>query len=167
MDVDVKAQREITGELFHLTQLVTDITEKTDAQCENFAIRYTYAPIWLYQVPVGQELILLPEHRVSIYIEDDEVSPAEWANNEHVRVEVWDADLRRMQIALQCRYITAKEEQDLDKMAHLEILQPLRLRAGDWIYICGYCPHTIYTIDVSDSRFSLEVIRVKPSMFTY
>lgn len=165
MDADIKDQREITGETFHLTQSTTDVTASTDSEVEDYALRYAYSPIWKYQVPVGQELILLPSHKCSIYLEDDEGGPAEWTDNQHVRVEVWDATLRRMQIVLQSRYVAVKEEQDSNKMARLELLQPLRLKAGDWIYFLGYSPTSIYTIDVSDSRFSLEMLRVKPSMF--
>lgn len=161
---DIKPQRGIRGEKFFLTQLDADVSAKTDAQVENFALRYTYAPIWTYQVPVGQSIILGPRDKVAIYIEDDEAAPAEWRNDQFVRIEVWDASLRRMQIALQCRYIQTKEEQDLELMGHLELIYPLRLKGGDWLYICGYSPNTIFTIDVSDSRFSLEATRVRPSI---
>ena len=155
----------ITGELFRLTQNTTGVTANTDATCENYAIRYSFAPIWYYQVQTFEELVITPEHRVSIYIQDDESSSAEWGDTQHVRVVVWDATMRRMQIVYQGRYMQAKEEQDLEKMAHLQMNEPVRLKAGDWIYIEGYCPNTIYTIDVSDSRFSLEMLRVRPTMF--
>lgn len=162
--VEAMATRQPIGELWRLTSEETDVTAKTDAEVTNFALRYTYAPIWLYQVPVGQELVLLPEHRFGCYIEDEGV-PAEWLDTQHVRIEVWDATLRRMEIPLQLRYVQVKEMQDADKMAHLDILQPLWLKAGDWIYICGYSPNTVYTIDVSESFFTLELLRIRPSMY--
>jgi len=157
--------REIIGEFFRLRESEDGVTSKTDAQCENFAIRYTFAPIWTYQVPIDQELVLLPEHRFGAHIEDDEAAPAEWTDNQFVRVEVWDATLRRMIIPFQARYVHSKELQDTELMARLELSEPLRLKAGDWIYIAGYCPHALYTIDVSDSYFSLEMLRVRPSLY--
>lgn len=161
--------KKIIGEFFRLTQAESGITASTDGECENYAIRYTFAPIWKYQVPVGQEFILLLEHKFVAYIEDDETSALEWLDTQHIRVEVWDATLKRMQIAFQGRYVESKETQDLDKMAHLDLIEPLRLKSGDWIYILGYCPNvnagTGYTIDVSDSFFSLECLRVRPTMY--
>lgn len=162
-------QREIKGELFRLTQETTGISEKTDAQCENYAIRYTYAPIWEYQVPVGQEFIILPTHRIGIHLEDDEASSAEWGDPQKVRVEIWDATKRRMRIAYDGLYMESKEMQDIDKMATLDLLDvPLHLASGDWIIIAGMCDNgttAIYTIDTSDSYFSLEVLRVRPGLY--
>ena len=165
--VTLARPKEVIGELFRLTQAESGIVESTDSEVENFALRYTFAPIWKYQVPVDQELILLPDvHRFGAHIEDDEAASAEWRDDQFVRIEVWDATLRRMGIPYQARYVHSKEEQDTEKMARLELEDdPLRLKAGDWIYIMGYSPHTIYTIDVSDSRFSLEMVRVRTSMF--
>ena len=152
-------------EIFRLTHLTTDITAKTDAQVENYACRYTFAPIWTYQVPINQAFVLeRDEQFFGIYIEDDEVSAAEWRDDQQVRIEVWDATLQRMYIVYQGQYNQSKEEQDHTKMATYQIEEPYHIRSGDWIYISGYCPKTIYTIDVSDSRFSLEMTRIKPSI---
>lgn len=163
----VSQQREIKGELFRLT--INDATAKTDAECENYAIRYSYAPIWTYQIPVGQEFIVQPEHHVSIYIEDDEAGAAPWGDPQSVRVVVWDADKKRMQIIYEGRYMESKEMQDIQKMATFDLLkEPLLLKSGDHIYIEGMCDNgttAIYTIDVSDSYFSLEMLRVRPGIF--
>ena len=156
---------QIGGELFRLRQSETGVTANTDATCENYAIRYSFAPIWYYQVQTYEELVITPEHRLSIYLEDDEGSSAEWGDTQFVRVVVWDATMKRMQIIYEGRYMQAKEEQDDEKMAHFQMNEPVRLRAGDFIYVEGKCPNTIYTIDVSDSRFSIEMLRVRPTMF--
>ena len=162
----VSPQREIKGELFRLTSKTTGITEKTDSEVENYALRYTFAPIWEYQVPVGQEFVIKPEHRFSAYIEDDEVSPAEWRDDQKVRVEVWDTSKRRMQIVYQGMYMESKELQDTELMARLDLLDvPLLLKSGDWIVIAGYSWRSLYTIDVSDSYFNLEVERIRPGLF--
>ena len=159
-------QREIKGELFRLTQLVTGITASSDSEVENYALRYSFAPIWKFQVPVGQEFVIRPDHRVSIYIEDDEASPVEWRDDQKVRVEVWDADEKVMHIVYQGMYVESKEMQDGTKMATLDLLDaPLLLKSGDWIKIAGYSWRTLYTIDVSDSRFSIEVERIRPGLF--
>ena len=155
---------EIIGEKFFLTQLEAGIVASSDAECENFAIQYTYAPIWKWQVPVNWDIVLLPEHKFGVHIEDDEAAPAEWRDDQLVRVEVWDANLDRMHIVYRGRYVQSKELQDKDKMTHLTITEPLWLKAGDWIYIMGYSPNTIYTIDVSDSYFSLETERARPTI---
>lgn len=169
MPVDTTSpQREIKGELFRLTQ--QDATAQTDAQVENYAVRYSYAPVWKYQVPVGQEFIILPTYRLSIYLENDE-SPtaAAWGDPQKVRVVAWDADEKRMQVIYQGLYVGSKEEQDIELMATFDLLdKPLHLKAGDWIWIEGKCDDgttAIYTIDVSDSRFSMEILRIRPGLF--
>ncbi len=157
-------QRVITPEMLRLTPALA--TAKSDSEVENFALRYTFAPVWIYQVPVGQEFLIKPEHRFSAYIEDDEAGAAEWSAEQKVRVEVWDPNLKRMQIVYQGLYVESKEMQDKDKMATLDLLDaPLYLPSGSWIYICGNAWSAIYTIDVSDSFFSLELLRVRPSLY--
>lgn len=169
MVVATSPQRKIEGELFRLTR--NDATAQTDAYCENFAIRYAFADIWYYQVPVGQEFLIRPEDHVSIYLEDDEAGAAEWGDPQKVRVVVWDADKKKMQVIYEGLYIESKELSDIGKMATFDRLpndEPLHLKSGDWIQIEGKCDNAttgIYTIDVSDSYFSLEMLRVKPSMF--
>ncbi len=160
----VAVLRSIKSEIFYLTQ--ADATAQTDSQVENYALRYTYAPIWKYQVPVNQEFVLAPEHKLSVYIEDDESSPAEWRSTQKVRVEWWDASLKKMEIIWEGRYISCKEEQDQDKMARLDIIggEPLEVKSGDWIIIAGMSDDTLYTIDVSDSRFTLECRRFRPTL---
>ncbi len=159
-------QRNIKSELFRLTPSETGITASTDSEVENYALRYTFAPIWKYQVPVGQEFIVLPTNVFGCYIEDDEAGAAEWRDEQQVRIECWDSGLKRMVIAYAGRYVESKDMQDKDKMAKLDLLdQPLHLKSGDWIYICGYSPSTIYTIDVSDSFFSMEINRVRQALF--
>lgn len=163
-------QREIKGELFRLNQNTTGITESSDATCENWAIRYSFAPIWTWQVPVGQEVVITPEHRFGVYLKDDEGSAAEWHDAQKVRVVVWDADLKRMQIIYEGRYVESKEMQDDEKMARFDLLnQPIRLDAGDWIYIEGMCDSgtaAVYTIDLDDDAcyFSMEMLRVRPTL---
>ncbi len=159
----------IKEELFRLTQAESGITEATDAQCENYAIRYSFAPIWKWKVPVNNEIVILPSHRLSIYIENDEASPAAWADAQKVRVSVWSADLRKMSIIFQGRYMDAKELQDIDKMAHFQIPEEKSfwLKSGDWIWVEGMCDNgtaAIYTIDVSDSLFSMEMNRLRHSV---
>jgi len=165
-DKATSEQREIKGELFRLT--TADATASTDSYCENYAIRYSFAPIWTYQVPVGQEFILLPEHRLGIHIEDDEASSAEWGDPQKVRVVAWDANKKRMQIIYEGRYMESKEMQDIDKMATFDILEPVHLKSGDHIQIEGLCDDgttALYTIDVSDSYFSLEMLRIRAGLF--
>jgi len=162
----ITKERDIAGELFRLTQLDSDISASSDSTCENWAIRYSFAPIWKWQVPVNQEIVLKPEHKFGAHIEDDEASSAVWTDIQFVRIEVWDAALKRCVIVYEGRFIQSKELQDRDKMAHLDIVNPVRLPAGSWIYILGKCPNSsIYTIDVSDSYFSLETTRVRPSLY--
>jgi len=161
--------RKIVSEAFWLT--TANATAKTDAQCENFAIRYTFAPIWTYQVPVNNILLLKSSHHFYLHLEDDESTSAEWGDPQQVRLSVWDADLRKMQIIYQGRYVASKEMQDVEKMAVLDLIpagQELKLEEGAWIYIEGMCDNgttALYTIDVSDSHFSIETERVKPSLF--
>ncbi len=163
--VEVAAGEKIVGELFRINNKTTDMNESSDTAAEDYAIRYSFAPIWWYQVPVGQEFVFLPTHLVSVYIEDDEGGPAEWKDTQKVRVELWSTDERRLEILLRCRYEQSKETQERDLMMHLDIDQPVRAKAGDWIKIAGQCADSIYTIDVSDSYFTLETLRVRPSMF--
>ena len=161
----VKEARLPIEELFRLTQKESGITEQTDAYCENYNLRYAFADIWRYQVPENQVLVFKPEHRLSIRIEDDEAAPAEWGNTQEVRIEVWDTTLRKMVIIYEGLYIMSKEETDRDLMAHYEIDQPIYAPAGSWIFIRGRASVSIYTIDVSDSRFTLECSRVRPRLF--
>ena len=159
-------QRTIKPELFRLTPSETGVTASTDSEVENYALRYTFAPIWKYQVPVGQEFIIEPGHWFGCYIEDDEAGAAEWRDDQKVRVECWDNGLKRMLIVYEGRYMESKDTQDKDKMANLDLLDAqLHLKAGSWIYISGYAPSTIYTIDVSDSFFSLDILRIRQALF--
>ena len=163
--VVAKETRMPIEELFRLTQKESGIVEQADSYCENYNIRYAFADIWYYQVPENQVLVFKPEHRLSIRIEDDEAAPAEWGNTQEVRVEVWDAARRKMEILYEGLYIMSKEETDREKMAHYEIDEPIYAPAGSWIFIRGKCSVSIYTIDVSDSRFTLECERVRPRLF--
>lgn len=164
MITEVAKGEKVKPETFFLTSSTTDIVAKTDSQVTNFASRYTFAPIWTYTVPVGQVLVMKPEHRFSAYIEDEGV-PAEWLNTQQVRIEVWDADLRKMEIVYSGLYINSKEESDTEKMARLQINEPVLLQEGYQIFICGMADVTVYTIDVSASRFTLELERIRPSMY--
>ena len=165
MAVAIKDNRKIIGELFHLTQSETGISASSDTTVENYALRYAFAPIWKWQVPTTHELVLEPKHRFAAYIEDDETSALEWLDVQEVRVEVWDADLKRMWIVYEGRYMQSKEETDREKMMHVDIYDPLHLKAGDWVYVLGKAATvtagTGYTIDVSDSRFTLELTRIR------
>lgn len=166
----VTDQRLVKGERFRLTQNTTDVSAKTDAQVENYAVRYSFAPIWTYQIPVNQHMVIEPKDRLSIYLENDEASSAEWGNPQKVRVVVWDATLKRSMIIYEGLYMESKEEQDDELMAHFDLHEgkPLLLNPGDWVYIEGKCDDgttAIYTIDVSDSRFSIEMTRVRLSGF--
>lgn len=167
MSEAISPQREIVGELFRLTTALA--TAKTDSQVENNAVRYSFSPIWIYQVPPMEEHIILPEHHVTIKLDDDESSSAEWTDAQQVRVVVWDADLKKMVIIYEGRYGESKDSQDIQKMATFDILkEPLLLKGDDWIYVEGLCNDGttgLYTIDVSDSFFSLEMLRVRPGIF--
>ena len=165
MVTEVAKGEKVKAERFFLTSSTTDIVAKTDTQVTNFASRYTYAPIWTYTVPTGQVLVMKPEYRFSAYIEDEATPAAEWLDTQQVRIEVWDASKRKMQIPYYGLYLASKEETDLEKMARLQINDPILLQEGDQIFICGMADVTVYTIDVSASRFSLELERIKPSMF--
>ena len=161
----IAAEEKLKGEFHRLFQGDSDVTAATDAAFENTG-RYDFAQIWKYQVPINTELIFLPEHHASVYIEDDEASPAEWADTENVRIAVWNPDLTRMEIIHEGRYMETKEVSDHDLMGYYnKVSEPIRVKAGGWIYIYGKCPITIFTIDVSDSLFILECLRVRPSMF--
>uniref|UniRef100_A0A6M3KU54 Uncharacterized protein n=1 Tax=viral metagenome TaxID=1070528 RepID=A0A6M3KU54_9ZZZZ len=161
----IAAEEKLKGEFYRLFQGETGISAASDAEFE-YTGQYDFAKIWSYQVPVNMELIILPDHRASVYIEDDESSSAEWADNEWVRIAVWNPDLTTMQVIHEGRYLETKETADVEKMGfYNKVSEPVRIKAGGWIYVYGKCPFTIYTIDVSDSFFMLEMLRVRPSMF--
>ena len=147
--------RKVVSELFRITATSPDITAKTDSQVENYALRYAFAPIWVYKVPQPFELVFSPgKHKFYVYIEDDEGGPAEWATRQEVQLQYWSADLRQMLAFYEGFYEEAKEQTDIDKAAHYE--RAVHARPGDQIWICGRSSVTLYTIDVSGSHFTLE-----------
>jgi hypothetical protein len=154
--------REPIKELYRITQDDGDVSAQTDAQVENHALRYAdpaYAPIWKYTVPEGFELVFDPTHKFYVYIEDDELEPAEWGDRQKIQLQYWSADLKQMLDFYKDFYEQCKEPTDIDKAAHYE--RAIRAKAGDQIWICGKADVAIYTIDVSDSYFSLECDRFR------
>ena len=161
----VAAAEKIKGEAYRLHQGETGVTASTDAEVE-YTLRYDFAAIWKYQVPVNTELFIRPEDHLSMYIENDEAAPAEWRDDQFVRAAIWNPELTKMDIIHEGRYVETKETSDRNKMGHFsKIDAPYRVKPGDWIYLYGKSPFTIYTIDVSDSYFILECLRARPTMF--
>ena len=162
----IAAEETLKGEFYRLFQAETGIVAATDAAFE-LTGRYDFAVIWSYQVPVNTELIILPQHHASIYIEDDEASAAEWTGNQFVRIALWNPDQTIMEIIHESRYVETKEINDKTKMGfYNKVTEPKRVKPGGWIFIYGKCPYVLFTIDVSDSLFILEALRVKPTMFS-
>ena len=166
---NIAAGEAVKGELFRLTQATTDIVATTDAVME-LTFRYLDTVCWKYQVPPNQELVFLTEHRLSFYLEDDTaVTAVEFKDTQEVRIEVKDTTKRKTQILYDSMYVSCKEATDRDLMAHYQISEPYRARAGDWIEVSVRHPTVnaaaAYTIDVSDCYFTMEMLRIRPTMF--
>ena len=83
--------------------------------------------LWDYQVPVGIQHVLLPEHYFATYIEDSQGTPVEMPDTDQVQIEVRDSVGQSREIIFgPALYVTCKERQDRDKMATLDLKEPLR-----------------------------------------
>ena len=165
-------QRTPKPEMFRLTNAETDIVENTDTVAE-YTVSYLYTFLWKWQVPASQEILLQPDHHFGCYLYAR--TDSEFDDEQHVRVEVWDADLRVMRIIWEGRYVECKEMQDLDKMATLDLIdldKPVNLKSGDFIWVSVMSDYVNPSnlqqdsiLDCDVCYFWMEMLRIRPSMF--
>ena len=149
---------DVIQEAFTLTKGDSDVTSADGATSAT-----TYTDIWLYHVPVGLGLIILPGHTFSVYLED--TNDAEMGATVLLKVSVLDSSKQdRKTILGPVQYITLKEFVDRDKMARFNINAPVKLYERQYLAIEA-TGNGSYGVDQtgssSDSYFEMAIQRVR------
>jgi len=149
----------IKEELYYLTSNESDITE-TDISTGQTGL---WLQGWRWQVPVGIELVFLPEHYFGAYMEDDESPEVEFTVSDKVRILIKDQSQLDAKLILgPCIYTQVKEFQDETKLKYLDISQPIIAKENDWIIIEV---NAATSMDASDCYWVLTCNRVKHAIF--
>ena len=90
---------------------------------------------WKFQCPSHMRLILKPGDRFSLHAEDS--GDVEYvAPDALVRIEVRDpSEQRKINVYGPANYISSSEFQDINKMAKLQIDQPIEVKRRDFIVV--------------------------------
>ena len=120
----------------------------------------TWIKIWKFQVPDGIAMILGPEDIVAMYLED---ASAEVGNNTcQVRLTIGDTSESDNRVIYgPVPYINVKEFQDARKVARLRRPTPVEVFEKQFINIEV---NDDGAIDESDSRFLLEMTRIRQGL---
>ena len=146
-------------ERFSISQTTEGVITTPNVDLINHAIRYSFAPIWRYQVPVNTQIVFRPGDRFYLQIKDG--VGTEWSDEQEVQIIFWNAVKKELRVVFTGFYMDVKEPVDIDRMAMYQITQPHVVPGGGWIYLEGLAPIAPHTIDSAISHFSLETQRVR------
>lgn len=155
---------DIAKEIYRINQNDSDVTANSDAVVEAAGLAAVFSTIWTYIVPEEVNLVITRDLNLFAHIEDDEGGPAEWTDTQAVQIQYQSADLKNLQELWRGTYGQIKEQADQDSIAKYQ--NERHLKPGDRILINGKANISINTIDVSDSYFSLETIRIRQDLNT-
>lgn len=120
-----------------------------------------WTDIWKFQVPQGVNLILLPTHTFSAYIEDGSAEVG--TSTCRIKIEKRDSSLSDVLVVYgPDLYYSSKEFQEKSKMAHLSVSESgLIVNEREYIVISVYDDGTI---DESDSYFELNIAQTRKAI---
>jgi hypothetical protein len=146
--------RGIVREPFDLTDQDPNITKANAAAA-------VWSDVYKYQAPVGVGLILQADHMFSIYLAD--TLGVESAKFDLVKIEVRDSSEQdKRTVYGPAYYLKAKEFQDRNKIARLNVSAPVPVLERQWIVVMvkgTTIPST------KNSHFSLLTERLMQSLF--
>ncbi len=149
-------------ERFPINQTTLGVTTTPSAALHNHNIRFSFAPVWRFQVPVDTQILFYPGDRFYIHLRDAAPTPVEWHHEQEVRIAFWNAVQREMRIIYQGFYMEVREANDVDRMAAYQITELHIVPGGGWVHIEGLAPITPFTINSAVSHFSLDTRRIRP-----
>lgn len=147
-------------EKFPINQNTLGVSTTASSDLINHAIRYSFAPIWKFLVPVDTQVIFRPGDKFYIHVKDG--AGVEWNDEQEIRIAFWNSVRRDFRIIYQGFYMDVKEPTDIDRMAEYQIAELHVVHGGGWVYIEGFAPIAPFTISSDLSHFSLDTQRVRP-----
>jgi len=108
-----------------------------------------------YTVPAGSALVFRPHHTISLYLEDNETSPAELAAAQPVEVIIEQAFGIGTDLLASAEYTEFKEFQDVTKKRPNRVT--LAAKANSVVKL--RCKPTV-SLDASDCRYALQATLV-------
>lgn len=145
---------EVMQEPFTLTNGDADVTAVNGGTSAT-----VFYDAWVYHVPTGIGLILLPGHTFSLYDYDD--SGAEASATVLVKVSVMDSSKQdRKTILGPVLYQSVKEFTDRDKMARLNLPAPVKVYEKQYVVVEVTGDGAQYAV-VASSYFELAISRVR------
>ena len=131
------------------------LNQNTSGWTETDSSSQVMGTIAEYTVPAGSALIFLPHHTISLYLEDNETTPAELDGSIPVEVIIEQAFGIGTDLLASAEHTEFKEFQDITKKRPNRVT--LVARANSVIKIRANPNYgTISTIDASDCRYSLQ-----------
>ncbi len=152
----------VVEEKFPINQTTLGVTTTPIVDLHNHAIRFSFAPIWRFRVPVDTQVIFRPGDRFYIHIRDGAPTPVEWHGEQEVRISFLNAAQRDMKVVYQGFYMEVREANDIDRMAIYQIAELHVVPGGGWVFIEGFAPIAPFTINSAVSHFSLDTQRIRP-----
>ncbi|MBT9138566.1 MAG: hypothetical protein DDT31_01135 [Syntrophomonadaceae bacterium] len=146
-------------EKFPINQTTPGVTITPIAELHKHAIRFSFAPIWRFRVPVDTQVIFRPGDRFYLHIRDG--ANVEWHGEQEVRISFLNAAQREMRVIYQSFYMEAREANNIDLMATYQIAELHVVPGGGWVFIEGFAPITPHTINSLVSHFSLDTYRIR------
>ena len=153
----VTTDRQPITEPYSLTQIDTGLIPSGN---RNDGLADTWIKIWQFQVPDGIAMILGPADIIALYLED---AAAEVGNNTaEVRISIGDTSQYDNRVIFgPVPYINVKEFQDTRKVARLRLPEAIKVYEKQFINIEVKDDGAI---DESDSRFLLEMTRIRQGL---
>lgn len=124
----------------------------------------TWSDIWKYQVPVGVSLILKPHHTFAAYLYESTAPGECTVTNTMVKIEKRDASESSVTKAFSDLYITAREFQEVPKMAKLGLVPQEGIIVGEreLLVISVYDPDG--AVQESSCYFELYIAKVRKAL---
>ena len=135
------------------------LNQNTSGWTETDSSSQVMGTIAEYTVPAGAALIFKPQHTISLYLEDNETTPAELDGSIPVEVIIEQAFGIGTDLLASAEYTEFKEFQDITRKRPNRVT--LVARANSVIKIRANPNYgTIDTIDASDCRYALQTTLV-------
>lgn len=124
-------------------------------------IANVWSDIWKYQVPVGQSLILKPEHHLSVHLRDTTMTEVDDGTCQ-IKLVMRDQSLQEeIPIYSPALYIDSKEFRDTKKKATLALTQPRTIPELFWLILAV---KDKVAVSEANSYFRLETIRIRQTI---
>lgn len=143
----------IKEELYHLTEQDSNITKAN-------ATASAWSDLYKFQVPVGTSHVLQPGHAFSLYLLN--TSSTENAATALIKIERRDSSEQDKEVIYgPTIYAKAKEFQDRQKMAFLNLVSPVKVTEKQWLVVMV---NGATAAGTASSYFDLETVRVRETL---